>query len=992
MTTPYGTTSFASGGGTGTNGTQVFRYSSIETTYPDGEKDRVEYSESTGVGTPMGDPAKTVPKGMRVGNEFLAYRNTYYWDRNAFHPYEANPNDYTKARLYHWLHLAGTDTTVSGVLESQKNPLENRVWFSYPGQADPIHVGTSSSPSAIGRVLDDGSTQLYQLGYNALGRITNSIDPIGRQMTCVYATNLVDLLEVHQTTGTNNELVASLVYNSQHRPAVIRDAAAQMTTNTYNACGQMLTTTDPLGETTTFNYDTNGYLLSIDGPLPGTNDVVSFTYDFVGRVRTVTGTDGYTLAFGYDNADRLTNTTYPDGTFQTFAYSNLDLVTSQDRLGRKTQYTYDSLRRLISSQDPLNRITRFEYCGCGALAALIDPMGRRTSWEHDIQGRLSAKQYADGSRMTYNYENTASRLKYIEDERGQFKVYSYSVDDTLAQISYPNAQIATPTVNLTYDPNYNRLTQMQDGIGITTWSYFPPGALGALGISEVDGPWPNEAVSYQYDALRRVAMRVINGIAETHAYDSLGRVSNSTNALGSFKYDYDGATPRLLDAFYPNGQTSHYDYFENLGDRRLERITHTKPDASLISRFTYAYDTVGNITNWMQEMSVLTETWGIGYDSAGQLLSVVDNEGGTNTLTYHYVYDPGGNLLLETSNGAQRGFHYNALNELVASSEPSLTNLTYEWDAERRLSAVNIGAQRSEYSYEGLGRRTMITKKVDGAIQCANKYVWAGARLSQELNSNGATAKLFFDTGEQHSGTNLYYTRDHLGSIRGIVDQIGSVQTDISYGPYGCGMNLDGGIEPSFGYCGYFVDRSSGLLFPRYRAYNAALARWIVRDLMGEIAGDNLYVYADNSPVVKNDPVGALPTVARGNAAQFQSCMDAADQQALMCLEANPVTDPTTGVSICVSLRRNPVQTLFSIAGVRVGKCGFFQLMDYEHCAAGFGLFDAYIPAIADLPGFGLIRPPYFPANPFNPQRRIPSINDVNPQNYINQPGPRFLK
>src|SRR5438034_231221 len=99
-----------------------------------------------------------------------------------------------------------------------------------------------------------------------------------------------------------------------------------MTTNTYNARGQLLTTTNPRNETTTFNYDTNGYLLSADGPLPGTNDTVSFTYDAAGRIRTVTDPDAYTIIAGYDNLDRVTNVTYPDGTFVAFTYDKLDRV------------------------------------------------------------------------------------------------------------------------------------------------------------------------------------------------------------------------------------------------------------------------------------------------------------------------------------------------------------------------------------------------------------------------------------------------------------------------------------------------------------------------------------------------------------------------------------------------------------------------------------------------------------------------------------------
>jgi len=498
------------------------------------------------------------------------------------------------------------------VLESEKLPLENRVWYNYDGQPSAIQIGTTSLPRAIGRVFDDGSTQLRQFKYNPLGQITNSIDPVGRSLTYVYSTNMVDLLEVRQTTGTHNDLIAKFVYNSRHLPLRTWDAAGQLTTNSFNARGQLLATTNPKNETTTLNYDNNGYLLSIDGPLPGTNDTTSFTYDIVGRVQSITGPDGYKLAYGYDNLDRLTNIAYPDGTCQAFAYQRLDRVKSRDRMGRETLYGYDAFRHLTSVQDPLNRMTRFEYCGCGAMAGLVDPMGRRTSWDYDIQGRKIAKNYVDGSRILYTYENTTSRVKSVQDEKGQVKMYDYQPDGNRRRISYPIAQIHTPTVTFTYDSNYDRMISMQDGIGLTTWSYYPAGVFGALKVAAVDGPWEYDTVNYYYDALGRLINRAINGVPQTYAYDPLGRATNAVNTLGSFSYAYDAATPRVKNAFYPNGQTSHYDYFDNFGDRRLQRVTHLGVDASLISRFSYAYTPYGNITNWVQEMGPETETWAIG--------------------------------------------------------------------------------------------------------------------------------------------------------------------------------------------------------------------------------------------------------------------------------------------------------------------------------------------------------------------------------------------
>ena len=47
------------------------------------------------------DPVQSVPVGMATRNEFLVFRNTFYWSKKA---YAAAYPDYTKAKIYHWLH------------------------------------------------------------------------------------------------------------------------------------------------------------------------------------------------------------------------------------------------------------------------------------------------------------------------------------------------------------------------------------------------------------------------------------------------------------------------------------------------------------------------------------------------------------------------------------------------------------------------------------------------------------------------------------------------------------------------------------------------------------------------------------------------------------------------------------------------------------------------------------------------------------------------
>ena len=120
LTTPYGVTSFTKS----ENGTTR----SLETVYPDGNRDRVEYIH---FGISFSDPLQSVPGGMATRNEYLVFRNTFYWGKQAC---AFAYGDYTKAKIYHWLHTTNT-TVTSGILESVKEPLEGRVWYDYSGQS-----------------------------------------------------------------------------------------------------------------------------------------------------------------------------------------------------------------------------------------------------------------------------------------------------------------------------------------------------------------------------------------------------------------------------------------------------------------------------------------------------------------------------------------------------------------------------------------------------------------------------------------------------------------------------------------------------------------------------------------------------------------------------------------------------------------------------------------------------------------------------------------
>jgi RHS repeat-associated protein len=89
-------------------------------------------------------------------------------------------------------------------------------------------------------------------------------------------------------------------------------------------------------------------------------------------------------------------------------------------------------------------------------------------------------------------------------------------------------------------------------------------------------------------------------------------------------------------------------------------------------------------------------------------------------------------------------------------------------------------------------------------------------------------------------GKAFYYARDHLGSVRDVVDvKTGQDLQSYDYDPYG--RDITAGLEypaysTDFRYAGMFYHQPSGLYLTRYRVYDPRYGRWLSRDPLGEFS------------------------------------------------------------------------------------------------------------------------------------------------------------
>jgi YD repeat-containing protein len=523
LTTPYGATNFKGA----RNITANTRW--LELTDPLGQTERVEYMD----GAPGIAATETLfPNGMNVENGQYDKRNTFYWDRHAYPLYGTGAGkDYTKAEITHW--QQNQRGYAAAIASTIKRPLENRVYFNYPNQwaAGVQYVGDNNMPTAIGRKLDNGTSQINKATYNALGFPLTVTDPIGRIAYFTYAANNIDLLNIWQS---GVYLATYSNYNSQHEPGTYKDAAGQFWYTAYNAAGQLTYTTNPLSETRFWEYDSLGRVTRITVPTvvafasvvygttnTGVATAASYSYDSYDRVRTTTDSEGYVLTYDYDALDHVTRITYPDATHDDYDWTfqsganaglpSLNLWRATDRLGRVTTYAYDANRRLTSvtqqtSATPaVTRTTSYSTYENGSLKDQTDANGNVTHYAVDLQSRPTTKTYAYGTAAakteTTAYETTTSRTKSLTDALNQVKTYSYTLDNRIAGITYTASVNATPNVTFVYDTTWPRPTSMTDGTGTTNFTYIANGVNGAFQLASIDNAsYANDTITNTYDA------------------------------------------------------------------------------------------------------------------------------------------------------------------------------------------------------------------------------------------------------------------------------------------------------------------------------------------------------------------------------------------------------------------------------------------------------------------------------------------------------------
>ncbi len=252
---------------------------------------------------------------------------------------------------------------------------------------------------------------------------------------------------------------------------------------------------------------------------------------------------------------------------------------------------------------------------------------------------------------------------------------------------------------------------------------------------------------------------------------------------------------------------------------------------------------------WMKNGSPIPGATGPQYTTPP---TVAQDHGSTFSVT---VSNPSGRVtsspaVLTVSQDA--AYRYDASGNLLSDGSRA-----FEWDEASRLHAITLGTHRTEFQYDGFGRRAVVVEYENGVVQGIRKLLWEGPEPIEELDANGVTTlRRFFNQGFLEGSDSFYYTRDHLGSVRELTDASGQVRARYDYDPYGRRTKVAGDKESPIGFTGDFRHAQTGLDLTLFRAYDPDLGRWLSRDPIGVGDGPNESLYVHNSPITSKDAYG----------------------------------------------------------------------------------------------------------------------------------------
>jgi RHS repeat-associated protein len=745
--------------------------------------------------------------------------------------------------LYRYDQLHRRKLVVQGYIANGQDP---SLWVWDANETPPRWE--KNDGTAIVHGANNDQNVIVQVAYDLLGRRTSQCDPngiltvyryaqLGRRITQV--TNYVpqgnpesDPANWQWVTDHWEYAPSSPVSHGTDNDEnlFITQTAYQDTQDGNSFTGEtQVIVTKPDGTQTTRDFDRLGRPRQVDYGNPADTYQVTFAYNAAGNPSQMVENDGTAdkriTGYEYDGARRLKK-----------AQFNTDGIGGWDE---EVAYTYDLGGQRTTLTLPGSLAVTYTYDCKGQLVSLTDWDGHQTRFAHDNANRLVAAERANDLISRYRYD-AAGRLRLLRHTRGA---------RTLAHFAYE------------VDKRGNRIQALEllahpATMGDTVYAYNDKSIL-------YQGTWTDDAVN---------SMKVAAGFSASLKLMFVGSAATLTVGVGPdhgmFDVYVSGSLWQSFDGYAAASGTRdialnlasegpHLLEIRNRAEHHLASGGYTLnfkqlvvPDVAYDLRtLEYTYDALARLREARYNPGVNVDAADTDllrrdqytYDLAGNRTQQIVTVGGS-PVTTNFAYN-GANQIINA------GFTYDANGNLVSDG----TN-TYTWDRANRLT----GMGGLTYAYDGAGNRISQSNGVDVTRYLLDLQPGLAKVLAATTGAN--TERYVFNpysalhAQENSAGVWTWPVADGLGSMRGIVSDVGNVDSFQSYAPYG--DPLETGVFGSpFMFTGELMD-SNDLVYLRNRYYVPELGVFPSLDPLENL---NRYQYVGANPANIADPSGLCP-------------------------------------------------------------------------------------------------------------------------------------
>jgi RHS repeat-associated protein len=745
--------------------------------------------------------------------------------------------------------------TGEGLIKSAKDPMGHVVKYAYeganlasvtePGETEPRWSFKYDNSHQLSE-LTDGRGGKTTNEYNSAHQVVSQTDPLKHVLSFAYEP--FDTKITNHATGS----VTDEHFTSNYLPVSITHgfgtASATSESFSYDAAGNVLSTTDGNGHTTKYGYDAASNRTSALNP---DKNETKWTYDVAHDVETTTTPNGETTTIERDAHGNATKISRPAPASTT----------------QVTKYKYAAHGELESVEDPLKHLWKYEYDANGDRTAQIDPEADKRTWTYNEDSQqtstVSPRGHAAGAeeaKFTTTIERDAQGRPILVTAPLKHETkYTYDPNGNLASVTDPQSNKTA----YTFDADNEPIKVEQPNKAATETGYDGAGKV----TSQTDAD--KHTTTYVRDLLEQVT-EVVDPLARktTQKYDAAGNLITLTDAAkrtASYKYD---PANRLSEVDYSDGTTPTVKYeYDADGDRtKMVDGTGTSQYAyDQLDRLTESKDGHGNVSSY--EYDLANDQTKITYPNGKAVTRAYDDAGRLKSTT---------DWLEHTTK-----FAYDASSDLTATAFPTATSNedTYAYDEAGAMSEVKMakGAETLASLVYARNKDGAVTKATTvglpgeaapGFTYDENSRLTKGAGITYEYDAANNPTKIgtptyAYDNASQlETGTGLSYTYDELGQ-RTQVKPTSGPATKYGYDQAG---NLTSvarvhegevaAIEDSYGYDG------SGLRASQTISGTTSYLSWDETRSLPLILSDgtNSYIYGSGSLPIEQISSGGTVT------------------------------------------------------------------------------------------------------------------------------------